>query len=101
MRQTYGDEPSHSKEMQVKLIGIDLAKNVFQICSVNQAGKVVFNRQRTRENFLAELCKYPEVPIVMEACYSAHYWGRTLQPPGSSGALAAQLWRQDTAAGDH
>lgn len=68
--------------MQVKLIGIDLAKNVFQICGVNHAGKVVFNRQRTREKFLAELRKYPEVPVVMEACYSAHYWGRTLQAMG-------------------
>ena len=51
--------------MQVKLIGIDLAKNVFQVCGVNQTGKVVFNRQRTREKFLAELRKYPEVPVVM------------------------------------
>lgn len=68
--------------MQIKLIGIDLAKNVFQICGINQAGKVVFNRQRTRARFLAELRNYPEVPVVMEACYSAHYWGRTLQAMG-------------------
>ncbi len=68
--------------MQVKLIGIDLAKNVFQICGVKQAGKVVFNRQRTREKLLAELRKYPETPVVMEACYSAHYWGRTLREIG-------------------
>lgn len=38
--------------MKVKLIGIDLAKNLFQICGMNQAGKVVFNRQRTRGKFL-------------------------------------------------
>ena len=68
--------------MNVTRISIDLAKNVFQICGVNQAGKVVFNRRRKRASFLDEMRKYPGVPVVMEACYSAHYWGRTLQDMG-------------------
>ncbi len=40
--------------MKVTLIGIDLAKNIFQVCGVNQAGKRVFNRQ-VRQATLLEL----------------------------------------------
>jgi transposase len=68
--------------MQVKLIGIDLAKSVFQLCAVNQAGKVLFNRQVRRDKLLAELRKHPQATIAMEACYSAHYWGRSLEAMG-------------------
>ena len=41
--------------MNVTLIGIDLAKSVFQVCAVNQAGKPVFNRQVKRQRLLALL----------------------------------------------
>lgn len=68
--------------MQVSLIGIDLAKSVFQLCAINQAHKVVFNRQVSRGKLLAELRNHAGVPIVMEACGSAHFWGRTLQALG-------------------
>lgn len=70
--------------MDVKVIGIDLAKHVFQLCGLNQAGKVAFNRRRSRDKLLAEMRKYPNVPVIMEACYSAHYWGRTLEAMGHS-----------------
>ncbi|WP_181919341.1 IS110 family transposase [Alkalilimnicola ehrlichii] len=68
--------------MEVKLIGIDLAKSVFQLCAVNQAGQVVFNRAVKRDRLLAVLRQHPAVPLVMEACYSAHHWGRTFQALG-------------------
>ncbi|MCU8089117.1 IS110 family transposase, partial [Shewanella sp. SM21] len=38
--------------MKVTLIGIDLAKNIFQVCGVNQAGKSVFNRSIKRAQLL-------------------------------------------------
>jgi transposase len=68
--------------MTVKLIGIDLAKSVFQLCGISVAGKVVFNRQVKRDRLIAEVRKHPEVPIAMEACFSAHYWARTFQSMG-------------------
>lgn len=68
--------------MDIKLIGIDLAKSVFQLCAVNQAGKVMSNRQVKRERLMDELRKYPEVTIAMEACFSAHYWARTFEKMG-------------------
>lgn len=68
--------------MNVTLIGIDLAKSVFQICGVNRAGKPVFNRQLRRAKLLAALQAYPQATIAMEACSGSNYWGRTLQELG-------------------
>lgn len=68
--------------MQVSLIGIDLAKNVFQLCGVNQAGKPIFNRTVKRNALLSFLKDYPDASIAMEACSGSNYWGRTLQNKG-------------------
>ncbi len=68
--------------MNITLIGIDLAKNVFQVCGVNQACKPLFNRQIRRANLLDFLAQHPGVTIVMEACGGSNYWGRTLQTQG-------------------
>lgn len=62
--------------MQVTLIGIDLAKNIFQVCGVNQAGTQVFNKAVKRARLHEFVTRYPEVPIAMEACSGSNYWGR-------------------------
>ena len=41
--------------MKIKLLGIDLAKNVFQICALNQANKVLFNRSIRRARFCSSI----------------------------------------------
>lgn len=64
--------------MNVTLIGIDLAKSVFQVCGVNRAGKPVFNRQVRRHQLLALLQQHRQAIIAMEACSGSNYWGRTL-----------------------
>jgi len=68
--------------MKVTLIGIDLAKSIFQICGVNQAGKRSFNRQVRRARLMELLIQHPEATIAMEACSGSNYWGRTLQQRG-------------------
>jgi len=68
--------------MKVTLIGIDLAKSIFQVCGVNQAGKRKFNRQVRRNRLMAFLMQYPDATIAMEACSGSNYWGRTLQQRG-------------------
>jgi transposase len=68
--------------MKVTLIGIDLAKSIFQVCGVNQAGKRVFNRQLRRAKLMEFLLQYPDATIAMEACSGSNYWGRTLQAQG-------------------
>ena len=68
--------------MKVTLIGIDLAKAIFQVCGVNQVGKRVFNRQVRRARLMELLMQHPEASIAMEACSGSNYWGRTLQQRG-------------------
>ena len=68
--------------MKVTLIGIDLAKSIFQVCGVNQAGKRVFNRQIRRARLMEFLLQHPGATIAMEACSGSNYWGRELQQRG-------------------
>ncbi len=68
--------------MKIKLIGIDLAKNVFQVCALNQAGKVVFNRSVRRARLSQTIAQQEPTTIALESCASAHYWGRKFEELG-------------------
>src|SRR5262245_32269753 len=65
--------------MQVITIGIDLAKNVFQVHGVAANDKVVFNKPLRRSQVLPFFAKLAPCLIGMEACASAHYWTRELK----------------------
>ncbi len=71
----------------IKRVAIDLAKNVFQICAVNRRNKVLLNKKLTRKQLLEFLSTLPPTKIYMEACYSAHYWGRTCEEMGHKAHL--------------
>jgi len=68
--------------MNTKVLGIDLAKNVFQLCAINQANKVIFNRTVRRAQLTKTIAQFPKTLIAMEACSSAHYWARTFESLG-------------------
>lgn len=68
--------------MKIKLLGIDLAKNVFQLCALNQANKVLFNRTVRRVQLRSTVAQLEPTTIAMEACASAHYWGRSFAVMG-------------------
>ena len=68
--------------MNIKRIGIDLAKQVFQLHGVDGQEKAVLRKQLRRIQMLAYFKKLPPCLIGMEACSSAHYWGRELQKLG-------------------
>src|SRR5215470_6166728 len=68
--------------MQVITIGIDLAKNVFQVHGVDANDKVVFNKPLRRSQVLPLFAKLGPCLIGMEACASAHYWARELTKLG-------------------
>lgn len=68
--------------MNVTLIGIDLAKTVFQVCGVNRSGNPAFNHQMRRNRLIEKLLQYPEATIAMEACSGSNYWGRELKKLG-------------------
>lgn len=68
--------------MKITLIGIDLAKNIFQICGVDKFGNSGFNKQIRRAKLMATLAQYPDTIIAMEACSGSNYWGRELKALG-------------------
>lgn len=68
--------------MKVTLVGIDLAKNIFQVCGVNQAGKQVFNKAIKRARLSEFLLQYAGMPIAMEARSGSNHWGRTFAAAG-------------------
>ena len=68
--------------MNIATMGIDLAKNVFQLHGVNSQGKVALRRQIHRSQMRGLFVNLPPCLIGMEACASAHYWARTLQSYG-------------------
>lgn len=68
--------------IQHNLIAIDLAKNVFQVCGMNTRQKVTFNKQLRRTELAAFMHNQPPLEVVMEACYSSHYWGRCFEAMG-------------------
>jgi transposase len=68
--------------MQVSTIGLDIAKNVFQVHGVDAAGKRVITRQLRRGQVIGYFAKLPPCLIGMEACATAHHWARELTKLG-------------------
>jgi len=69
----------------IKLIGLDLAKDHFQLCGLNQAQKVVFNDSVKRDKLLETILTRKgaeNATIAMEACGSAHHWARVFRGHG-------------------
>lgn len=75
--------------MEITTVGIDLAKNVFQVHAVDQHGKVVLKKQIKRDQMVAFFANLPACLVGMEACGSAHYWARKLQALGHTVKLMA------------
>lgn len=64
--------------MQVTTIGLDLAKNVFQVHGVTGGGEVAFNRSLRRAQMLSFFERLEPCVVGMEACSTSHYWAREL-----------------------
>jgi transposase len=67
---------------KVSTIGLDIAKNVFQVHGVDHAGTVVIRRALRRSQVLMWFAKLPHCLVGMEACATAHYWARELRRLG-------------------
>ncbi len=62
----------------ITTVGIDLAKNVFQVHAIDAGGAVIVSRAVRRAGLLQLLGKFPRCLIGMEACASSHHWAREL-----------------------
>ena len=63
----------------VTTLGIDLAKNLFQSHGVDERGRVALSRRVTRSQLAEAVASLPPCVIGMEACASAHHWGRAFE----------------------
>ncbi len=73
----------------LELVGIDLAKNVFQLHGCSSTGEVVSRKQLRRSKLLSFIAELPTCTIAMEACSGSHYWGREFETLGHSVRLIA------------
>ncbi len=67
---------------KISVIGLDLAKNVFQVHAVDEQGKVILRKQLRRNQMHLFFARLSPCLIGMEACSGAHYWYRTLSQHG-------------------
>jgi transposase len=68
--------------MNVTTIGLDIAKNVFQVHGVDKEGKAVLRKQLKRAQVLVFFANLPPCLVGLEACAGAHYWARELGKQG-------------------
>src|SRR4051794_31929847 len=67
-----------SHTMEITTVGLDLAKNVFQVHAISSTGEVVVRRALRRAQVIPFFSKLPPCLIGMEACGTSHHWAREL-----------------------
>src|SRR5450755_2056501 len=85
MRQTGVIATPRGKERamtSIKVVGLDLAKSVFQVHGVDEAGRIVMRKKLRRGQVLAFFAELDPCLIGLEACATAHHWARSLQSLG-------------------
>ena len=68
--------------MHISVLGIDIAKNIFQLHGVDSSGKRILKQRIEREKLSAYVANLPLSTIVMESCGGANYWARVFQSQG-------------------
>lgn len=64
--------------MQITTVGVDLAKNCFQLAEADSQFRISRRARMTRTRFVQWMCQLPPCQIIMEACGTAHHWARVL-----------------------
>lgn len=75
--------------MDITMLSIDIAKNVFQVCGVDKSGQIGFEKKVSRAQLLITVNRFPGCTVVMEACSSSHYWAREFTQRGHTVKLIA------------
>ena len=63
---------------EIITVGLDLAKNVFQVHGTDGAGRAVLRKKIRRGQVLEFFSQLPSCVVAMEACGGAHFWGREI-----------------------
>lgn len=78
--------------MQVTTVGLDLAKNIFQVHGITEDGSVAFNKSLRRAQLLQFFEELEPCLIGMEACGSGHHWARQFQKLGHEVRLMPAMY---------
>jgi transposase len=73
----------------ISVLGIDIAKHVFHVVGMDDAGHVVLRKRLARSELLHFIATLPAALIGMEACGGAHYWARCFRAHGHEVRLIA------------
>ena len=74
---------------KLSVVGLDLAKNVFQVHGINTEGEVIVRKQLRRSEMRKYFARLEPCLIGMEACGGAHFWSRELSRPSLTVAANA------------
>ena len=75
--------------MESTTVGIDLAKNIFELCGMDQTGKVVWRKKLSRSKFAPFIAQLSRCVIGMEAGGGSHHWARKFEAYGHEVRLIA------------
>ena len=78
--------------MNITTIGLDLAKNVFQVHAIDEAGEVVVGKALRRHQMMPFFSKLDPCLVGMEACATSHYWARQLSQLGHQVKLMPPIY---------
>jgi transposase len=78
----HNEKAREGAEMDVRTLGIDLAKNLFQVHGVDGQGRTIVQRQLRRRQLMPFVAQLQPCPVAMEACGGAHYWAREIARRG-------------------
>ncbi len=67
---------------EISIVAVDLAKSVFQLEGQTPRGEVVLGQRLSRDKLLPALARLPPTVVALEACATAHHWGRAIQGLG-------------------
>ncbi len=77
---------------EISIIGVDIAKHVFQVHGARADGSVAFSKKLSRGKLLPFLKLKPRCVVAMEACASSHHWGRQIEALGHQVRLIAPAY---------
>src|SRR5215472_6614547 len=75
-------EAREGPKMDVRTLGIDLAKNLFRVHGVDARGRTVVERELRRQQLLPFMAQLRPCLVGLEACAGAHYWAREIAKRG-------------------
>lgn len=77
---------------EITIIGLDLAKRVFQAHGAYRDGRTAFRKKLSRSQLVPFLANQPRCVVAMEACASAHFWGRAVRELGHEVRLIPPIY---------